>query len=108
MEQEFFYVIDTLISEGYADDEKSAAAILEAMSDEWLDAILDEKYVRALDIKRKGPDHRIRRGLTRRGPSVPDKYKYWEGAFTPGLSSRSPQARRRKEQRRASVGGFKA
>jgi hypothetical protein len=55
-------VLDYLVSEGYADNYDSAACILEAMSDEWLVGILDEKYVKAMDPpkdrRRKGPDHR--------------------------------------------------
>jgi hypothetical protein len=60
--EELEYIIDILVSEGYADNYDSAVCILEAMSDEWLVGILDEKYVKAMDPpkdrKRKGPDHR--------------------------------------------------
>jgi len=38
------YILDTLISEGFAVDYDSAGCILEAMSDEWANQILDEEY----------------------------------------------------------------
>lgn len=37
------YILDTLISEGFAVDYDSAGCILESMSDEWLDTILEVK-----------------------------------------------------------------
>jgi hypothetical protein len=40
--EELEYIIDTLVSEGYVSDYDSAAYILEAMSEEWLESILME------------------------------------------------------------------
>lgn len=40
--EELEYIINTLVSEGYVDNYDSAAYILEAMSDEWLESILME------------------------------------------------------------------
>lgn len=42
--EELEYIVDVLVSERFAADYEGAAYILEAMSDEWLDCILDDKY----------------------------------------------------------------
>lgn len=52
------YILDTLISEGFAVDYDSAGCILESMSDEWIGSLLDEKYVR--EINPGGADRRAR------------------------------------------------
>lgn len=52
-------IIDYLMNEGYANDERSASKILDVMSEEWYNEILDEKYVRDYSIgpkKGKGND----------------------------------------------------
>jgi hypothetical protein len=102
MSENVEYILDILVSEGYVDNYDLAACILEAMSDEWLVGILDEKQVNTLNPK--GRDHRTQGDRKRRKP-VPEKYKFWEGEFEPNL--RSPSSRRRKEERNQARGGFK-
>lgn len=41
--EEFDYVLDYLIGEGYTTSYESAIAIVESMSDEWLEEIIDER-----------------------------------------------------------------
>lgn len=42
--EEVDYIVDVLVSEGFVNDYKSAISILEAMSNEWLESILDEAF----------------------------------------------------------------
>jgi hypothetical protein len=42
MSENIEYIIDMLVSEGYVNDYDSAACIIEAMSDEWIEDILTE------------------------------------------------------------------
>jgi hypothetical protein len=42
--EELEYILDILISEGFAVDYDSAGCILEVMSDEWLGSLIDEKF----------------------------------------------------------------
>jgi hypothetical protein len=106
------YILDILVSEGFAVDYEGAECILEAMSDEWVDCILDEKYVKKTDLKGKGPDHRAIRLNPDDRPvrlkKMPGEFKYWEAGFNKDASRRSPSARERKAQRRQGVGGFNA
>jgi hypothetical protein len=110
--EELEYILDILVSEGFAVDYEGAVCILEAMSDEWVDCILDEKYVKKTDLKGKGPDHRAIRLNPDDRPvrlkKMPGEFKYWEAGFNKDASRRSPSARERKAQRRQGVGGFNA
>jgi hypothetical protein len=53
-------VVDYLVSEGYAKDEASALGILEAMSDEWLESIVEAKVDSGLSIDQKQKARRER------------------------------------------------
>lgn len=73
------------------------------------DEIIDEKYVKAMDSTGRGADRRAHTTdpsvrPTRRKPT-PEKYKHSEAEFDSTL--RSPSARKRKDERRQGVGGFK-
>lgn len=52
--EELEYILDVLISEGFAVDYDGAVCILEAMSDEWLDCILDEGNREEREWEKKG------------------------------------------------------
>lgn len=110
--EELEYILDVLVSEGFAVDYDGAVFILEAMSDEWVDCILDEKHVKAMDFKGRGPDHRALKldpdGRPVRLRPMNPEVKYWEAGFDDTASRRSPSTRRRREQRRQGVGGFRA
>ena len=106
--EELEYILDVLVSEGFAVDYDGAVCILEAMSDEWVDCILDEKHVKAMDFKGRGPDRRTRfprfygmdnefdPTFIRKRVNVNDK------RIDPYFTGR----RERKAQRRQGVGGF--
>lgn len=73
------------------------------------DEILDEKYVKSMDSTGRGADRRAHTTdpsvrPTRRKPT-PEKYKHSEAEFDSTL--RSPSARKRKDERRQGVGGFR-
>jgi hypothetical protein len=53
-------VVDYLVSEGYAKDETSALGILEVMSDEWLESIVEAKVDSGLSIDQKQKARRER------------------------------------------------
>ena len=70
---------------------------------------VNEKYVKAMDTTGRGADRRAHTTdpsvrPTRRKPT-PEKYKHSEAEFDSTL--RSPSARKRKEERRQAVGGFR-
>ncbi len=105
----FEEVAEYLFVEGFADTIESAEIMAENISEDWVDEILDEKYVRAMDSTGKGADRRAHTTdptvrPMRRKPT-PEKYKHSEADFDSTL--RSPGARKRKEERRQGVGGFR-
>ena len=110
--EELEYILDVLVSEGFAVDYDGAEFILEAMSDEWIDCILDEKYVKQMDTTGRGPDRRAVKlnpgGRPVRLRPMNPEVKYWEAEFNNKASRGSPSTRGRREQRRQSVGGFNA
>lgn len=107
--EELEYILDVLVSEGFAVDYDGAVFILEAMSDEWVDCILDEKHVKAMDFKGRGPDRRTRFR----------QFYGRDGEFTPKFVRRRARVndkridpyftgkRERKTERRQGVGGFR-
>ena len=52
--EELEYILDVLVSEGFAVDYDGAVCILESMSDEWIDCILDEGNREEREWERKG------------------------------------------------------
>jgi hypothetical protein len=98
-----------LYNEGYADTMESAEEMAENISEEWMNDILDEKYVKAMDTTGKGADRRAHtsdlKNRPKRRKPTPEKYKHSEAEFDSTL--RSPSARKRKEERRQAVGGFR-
>lgn len=106
--EELEYILDILVSEGFAVDYDSAGCILEAMSDEWLGSLLDEKYVKALDTTGRGADHRTRfpRFSGRDDEFDPEflrtRVRRNERKIDPYFSG----GRKRKAQRRKGTGGF--
>ena len=69
--EELEYILDVLVSEGFAVDYNGAEFILEAMSDEWLDCILQEA---PYDIVHHGSTI----DGTRVGPSEPSVVKTYK------------------------------
>lgn len=53
------YVLEHLISEGYADDYNCAVAICESMSDEWFESILSEEFKDLTPDKEKRVKNRV-------------------------------------------------
>ena len=99
-----------LFDEGYAETLDGAEVMAENISEQWVDEILDEKYVKALDTTEKGADRRAHTTdptvrPIRKKPT-PEKYKYSEAEFDSTLTS--PSTRKRKDQRRKGTGGFNA
>ena len=82
----------------------------ENISDNWVNEILDEKYVK--EMNPKGDDRRARTTDPTIRPSrlkkMPDVIKQTESGFDKTASRRSPGARRRKDERRQGTGGFGA
>lgn len=99
-----------LFDEGYAKTIESAELMVEGISAEWVEEILDEKFVRKMQPE--GPDHRAKTTdptvRPRRLNPMPDTIKYTESGFDPIASRRSPGARKRKDERRKGTGGFRA
>jgi hypothetical protein len=54
--ENFEEVVEYLFVEGYTDTIESAELMAESISAEWVNEILDEKYVKALDTTGKGKD----------------------------------------------------
>ena len=101
-------VVEYLFVEGFADTIENAEVMAENISEQWIDEILNEKYVKALDTTGRGADRRAHTTdptvrPTRKKPT-PEKYKYSEAEFDSTLTS--PSTRKRKEQRRQGTGGF--
>ena len=71
MSENIEYIIDMLVSEGYVNDYDSAACIIEAMSDEWIEDILMEA---PFDIVHHGSTI----DGTRVGPSEPKVVKTYK------------------------------
>jgi len=106
----FEEIIEYLFVEGFADTIESAEVMAENISEQWVDEILGEKYVKALDTTGKGADRRAHTTdptvrPIRKKPT-PEKYKYSEAEFDSTLTS--PSTRKRKDQRRKGTGGFNA
>ena len=109
--EEFDVIAEYIFVEGYADTIESAELIAESISEQWVNEILDEKYVRALDTTGKGADHRTRfpkfhtwdkdpevsPQFTRRRARTNDK------KIDPYFSGR----KERKDKKREGVGGFR-
>jgi hypothetical protein len=99
-----------LFDEGYADSLDGAEVMAENISDNWVNEILDEKYVK--EMNPKGDDRRARTTDPTIRPSrlkkMPDVIKQTESGFDKTASRRSPGARRRKDERRQGTGGFGA
>ena len=102
--EEFEAIVEFLFVEGYADTIERAEVMVESISEQWANEILDEKHVKAMDTK--GADHRASNlgKVPKRRKPTPDKYKHSEGDFSP--RDLSPGARRRRDERRQGVGGF--
>jgi len=108
--ESFDIIAENLFVEGYADTIESAELIAESISAEWVNHILDEKYVKALDTTGRGADHRTRfpkfhtwdkdpevdPTFTRRRARTNDK------KIDPYFSGR----KERKDEKRKGVGGF--
>ena len=76
--EELEYILDVLVSEGFAVDYNGAEFILEAMSDEWLDCILQEA---PYDIVHHGSTI----DGTRVGPSEPSVVKTYKNKKGPEI-----------------------
>jgi hypothetical protein len=97
-----------LYVEGYADTIENAELMAESISEEWVDEILDEKYVEKMDTTGRGPDHRTR------FPKFKGKDDEFDPKFTqqrvksntkkidPYFSGR----KERKDEKRQGTGGF--
>jgi hypothetical protein len=109
MGEEFESVVEYLFVEGFADTIENAEVMSENISETWVNDILNEKYVKAMDTAGRGADRRAHTTdptvrPIRRKPT-PEKYKHSEAEFDSTLTS--PGARKRKEERRQGVGGFR-
>lgn len=58
--ENFDIVTEFLFVEGYTDTIESAELMAENISETWVNQILDEKFVGAMDTTGRGPDHRTR------------------------------------------------
>jgi hypothetical protein len=99
-----------LYVEGYADTIESAELMAEGISSGWVEEILDEKHVKAMDTTGRGPDHRTR------FPKFKGKDDEFDPKFTqqrvksntkkidPYFSGR----KERKDEKRQGTGGFGA
>ena len=85
------YVLGYLLDEGYADTLDSAENILENMSEDWIDEVLDEAYVK---IKRKNTERQIRRlgtaSATASSPGKSDQYSGMAGRVASTYLSHQP------------------
>ena len=108
--EELEYILDVLVSEGFAVDYDGAVSILEAMSDEWIDCILDEKYVKQMDTTGRGPDHRtrFRQFYGRDNEFTPKFVRRRARVNDKRIDSYFTGKRERKAERRQGVGGFNA
>lgn len=108
--EEFEAIVEYLFVEGYADTIEGAELMAETISEEWVNEILDEKYVKAMDATGRGADRRAKSTdptvRPRRLKPMHPNYKHMESGFDKVASRRSPSARKRKEERRQTVGGF--
>jgi hypothetical protein len=108
--EDFDIISEFLFVEGYADTIESAELMAESISEEWVEEILDEKYVKAMDTTGRGADHRTR------FPKFKGKDNEFDPKFTqqrvksntkkidPYFSGR----KERKDEKRQGTGGFGA
>jgi len=106
--EEFDVIAEYLFVEGYADTIESAELIAESISEQWVEEILDEKTIKATgevaDRRARTTDPTVRPSRLK---PMPEVIKYTESGFDKTASRRSTGARRRKDERRQGVGGFK-
>lgn len=99
-----------LFDEGYAKTIESAELMAEGISEEWVEEILDEKFVIAMDTTGRGPDRRTRfRKFEGRDNEFDPKFTQQrvnrnDKKIDPYFSGR----RERKDKRRQGTGGFQA
>jgi Glu-tRNA(Gln) amidotransferase subunit E-like FAD-binding protein len=108
VKEDFDIISEFLFVEGYADTIESAELMAESISEEWVEEILDEKHVKAMDTTKRGADHRTR------FPKFKGKDHEFDPKFTqqrvgnnnkkidPYYSGR----RERKDEKRQGTGGF--
>jgi hypothetical protein len=106
--ENFDVVAEFLFVEGYADSIENAELMVESISEQWANEILDEKYVKSMDTTGRGADRRTR------FPKFTGKDDEFDPKFTqnrvrnnnkkidPYFSGR----RERKDKRRQGTGGF--
>ena len=110
VKEDFDIITEFLFVEGYADTIENAELMAESISEQWVDEILDEKYVEKMDTTGRGPDHRTR------FPKFKGKDDEFDPKFTqqrvksntkkidPYFSGR----KKRKDEKRQGTGGFGA
>lgn len=97
-EEEYYdFLVDYLISEGYANNEKSASKILDAMSEGWIADVLEEKYVRGVSV---GP----KKGKGSDGQGSEENQRKRESTLSGGFRSKRGE---RREGRDNARGGFR-
>jgi hypothetical protein len=108
--EDFDVIAEYLFVEGYADTIESAELIAENISEDWVNEILDEKYVKSMDTTGRGADHRTR---------FP-KFKGKDGEFDPKFTQQRVKSntkkidpyfsgrKERKDEKRQGTGGFGA
>jgi hypothetical protein len=106
----FEEVAEYLFVEGFADTIENAEVMAENISENWVNDILNEKHVKALDTTGRGPDHRTR------FPRFAGKDNEFDPKFTQQRVNRNDKKidpyfsgrRERKSARRQGTGGFNA
>ena len=108
--EDFDIITEFLFVEGYADTIENAELMAEGISSGWVEEILDEKHVKAMDTTGRGPDHRTR------FPKFTGKDNEFDPKFTQQRVNRNDKKidpyfsgrKERKDEKRKSVGGFGA
>ncbi len=106
----FEEVVEYLFVEGFAETIESAEVMAENISGDWVNEILDEKYVKSMDTTGRGADHRTR---------FP-QFKGKDGEFDPKFTQQRVKSntkkidpyfsgrKERKDEKRQGTGGFGA
>lgn len=105
--ENFDIITEFLFVEGYTDTIESAELMAENISETWVNQILDEKFVGAMDTTGRGPDHRTR------FPKFKGKDDEFDPKFTQQRVNRNDKKidpyfsgrRKRKDERRQGTGG---
>lgn len=106
--EDFDIITEFLFVEGFAETIENAEVMAENISEDWVEEILDEKHVKAMDTTKRGADHRTR---------FP-KFKGKDNEFDPKFTQQRVRnnnkkidpyyngRRERKDKKRQGTGGF--